>query len=392
MQKSPFALKLTILSISLLLMARMTISAALAEIAKAFPGVSQVALMNMVAIPSLVAIPFGVLSGILSRHLPKKGLVLAGLVLFIVGGVGPLFLSSFTLIMVSRALLGAGTGLFLPMAAGLFDDFFSGPERNGLVGFQSVSVGLGNIITSLLAGFLATLSWRYAFLMYALGVLVLVAVWWRLPEPPRSAPEPGQKAAVNGRLVFLLGASFLYAIIYFAFFGYLAFIIEGRHLGNAATSGIAIMCMTLGSMITGALFGQALRAFRSYLLTLALALNAVAFLLLAGASTLPMFLAGSLTLGLGFSLTMPYVCMRCMDAVGKANSTLATGLFQTALSLGTAASPFVLQMVAKACHNLNGQFMFRVCALALLAATVMAVGVALRGGRASGEPVPLPAE
>ncbi|WP_005035137.1 MFS transporter [Holophaga foetida] len=381
MFKNKFGLKLTILSISLLLMARMTISAALAEIGKAFPGVSQAALMNMVAIPSLVAIPFAILSGFLSTRISKKGLVLTGLAFFMVGGVGPMFLSGFNSILVCRALLGAGTGLFIPMAAGLFDDFFDGEERNSLVGVQSTFVGLGNIVTSLLAGVLATISWRFSFLMYALGAVVMLAVFLKLPEPPRVAAAKGEKATLNARLFFVLGASFLYAVIYFAFFGYLAFVIEGRHMGNAASAGAGIMFMTLGSMLSGLAFGLCLRGMKGFVLPVALLLNFLGFFTLSIAGSLPVVLGGAFVIGLGFSLTMAYACMKSMDAVGKAGSTMATGLFQTALSLGTAVSPFILQGLGKLFHNHDGQFMFRLCAFALLAAAVIALVLSFRGNR-----------
>nr|WP_320133550.1 MFS transporter [uncultured Holophaga sp.] len=387
--KHRLGLKLTILSISLLLMARMTISTALAEIARAFPHQSQADLMNMVALPSLVAIPFTVLSGFLSNRMSKKAIVLAGLVLFILGGVGPMFLTDFTLIMFSRALLGAGTGLFLPMSAGLFDDFFTGNERNFLVGMQSASVGIGNIITSLLAGVLATLSWRLSFLIYALGALVLVAVIFKLPEPPRSAAASEGKATFNGRLLLALVCSLLYAVLYFAFYGFLAFIIEGRHMGNAAAAGIGIVSMTLGSILAGAAFGFTLRKLRHFMLPIGLLLNMIGFLVMALAGTLPALLAGAFALGLGFGLVMPYACMVCMDAAGKGNGTLATGLFMTALSLGTAVSPLILELIGKLAHNHDGQFIFRLCAYAFLATTAVSIVMALRPKGKRAEVAPL---
>ena len=155
--KRALSLKITILSISFLLMTRVTISPALAEIGKAFPSLSQETLMMMVVLPSLVGIFFGFLSSILSGFFKTKHILYTGLGTFVVGGIGPVFTDNFTMIMICRALLGAGTGLFLPFSAGLIASFFSGDERNKMIGLQSSAVGVGNIVTSLLAGILASL-------------------------------------------------------------------------------------------------------------------------------------------------------------------------------------------------------------------------------------------
>lgn len=73
--KKDTGLKLALLSISFLLMTRLTISPALAEIGRAFPAVSQESLMMMVVIPSLVGIIFGLLSSLLAGFIRAKILI-----------------------------------------------------------------------------------------------------------------------------------------------------------------------------------------------------------------------------------------------------------------------------------------------------------------------------
>ena len=127
--KNAFGLKVSILSISFLLMTRLTISPALAEIGKAFPSVSQEALMMMVVLPSLVGIIFGVIGGVLAGFMRAKTLLYIALTGYLVGGLGPVFVDDFKKLILFRVLLGAGTGLFLPYAAGLISAFFKGYER-----------------------------------------------------------------------------------------------------------------------------------------------------------------------------------------------------------------------------------------------------------------------
>ncbi|WP_411911103.1 MFS transporter [Clostridium estertheticum] len=78
--------------------------------------------------------------------------------------------------MFSRVVLDMGVGLIFPLSTALIADFFSGDERISMMGFSQASSNLGGIITTILSGVLAKLSWRYAFYVYLIGVLVLLLI------------------------------------------------------------------------------------------------------------------------------------------------------------------------------------------------------------------------
>lgn len=369
-------LKVAILSVSFLLMLRLTISPALAEIGKAFPDVSQGMLMNMVALPSLIAIPFGFVSGILSNYLKKKNILLSGLVLFLVGGIGPMFLNNMVAILIMRCILGAGTGLFLPFAAGLIADFYSGDERNAMLGFQSTAVAAGNIITVLLAGILASFNWRLSFLIYAFGVVSMILVLIKVPEPAKVSSE-GQEKSMNKKMLMICSAIFVYAIIYFTFFGYLAFIIDSKGFGDSSSSGIASMLMTLFSIFMGIIFGKLVLSISKFILPLSLLANAIGFFVLSIAGSLGVIFVGAIFVGLGFGLLMPFGTMKVTDAAPKKAATFANALFMTFVNVGTAVSPTVTVLIGKLFKNEDGQFIFLVCAVALGIATVIALVTSL---------------
>lgn len=362
-------LKVAILSVSFLLMLRLTISPALAEIGKAFPDISQGMLMNMVALPSLIAIPFGFVSGILSNYLKKKNILLSGLILFLIGGIGPMFLNNMVAILFMRCILGAGTGLFLPFAAGLIADFYTGDERNAMLGFQSTAVAVGNIITSLLAGILASFNWRLAFLIYAFGVISMVLVLIKVPEPEKVIDENMDKS-INSRMVMICSAIFVYAIIYFTFFGYLAFIIDSKGFGDASASGVATMLMTLFSIFMGIIFGKLVLTIQKFILPLSLLANAIGFFILSIAPSLVIIFVGAIFVGMGFGLLMPFGTMKVTDAAPKKAATFANALFMTFVNVGTAISPTITVLIGKVFQNDDGQFIFLVCALALGVATI----------------------
>lgn len=369
-------LKTTILSISFLLMTRLTIAPALAEIGKAFPDVSQESLMMMVVMPSLVGILFGFLSSILAGFMKARTLLFIGLAGYLIGGIGPVFTDNYSVLMGFRILLGAGTGLFLPFASGLIAQFFSGHERNQMLGFQSASIGLGNIITSLLAGLLAAMFWKFSFLIYCFGFVTLIMVFFFLPEPEKASDE--NKARMTKEMYFNKGVLWvflmlvLYAIIYFAFFGYLAFVIDSKGLGDAKAAGLATMLMTLASMIMGISFGKILQTLKKYTLTTALVINVIAYFTLAGAASIGAIFAGSLLLGAGFGFLMPYAFVTANNYSDQAALNYTNGMLQVAVNVGSAMGPKVLVTIGLIFANPDGQFIFKCCAVALSFATVCA--------------------
>jgi len=356
-------------------MTRLTIAPALAEIGKAFPSVSQESLMMMVVMPSLVGILFGFIGSVLSGFMKARLLLFIGLAGYLIGGIGPVFTESFTAIMGFRMLLGAGTGLFLPYAAGLIANFFSGDERNQMLGFQSASIGVGNIITGLLAGVLAAVFWKLSFLIYCFGFVTLIFVFFFLPEPEKSEDQKKSKMTramyFNKGVLWVCFVLVLYAIIYFAFFGYLAFVIDSKQLGDAKASGFATMLMTVASLIMGLSFGKIVQVLKRYSLTLSILLNVAAYFILATAGTIGAIFAGSFILGLGFGFLMPYSCMALNNFSDKEALNYSNGLFQVAVNVGSALGPVVLVTMGKVFGNSDGQFIFQCCAIAMAIAAVL---------------------
>ncbi|QOX65207.1 MFS transporter [Anoxybacterium hadale] len=371
--KSNKTLKLAILSISFLLMLRLTISPALAEIGKAFPEVNQGTLMNMVILASVMAIPFGFISGILANFMKKKTILYIGFIFYIIGGLGPMFAPTFNMVLFFRALLGVGTGLFLPFAAGLIADFFQGEEREKMIGYQSTAVALGNIITSILAGVLATINWRLSFLIYAFAVITLILVASKMPEPLKIEKQKEQGGMVNRKMMFVCGAIFIYAIIYYAFFGYLAFVVDSKGLGNAASTGLATMVMTAVSMIAGIFYAQFVRRLGKAALPFILVVNVVGYYLLSIAGSFSMIVISAVFIGLGFGLLMPYGTSKVTKAAPPAAAVFANGLYMTAVNLGTAVSPTILIAVGKGFNNPDGQFIFFCCSVALALGLIISI-------------------
>ncbi len=185
-----FLAKASILSISLLtVMASAAISPALAKISQAFPGVDKTLIKLVLTLPSLLIIPFSILAGQLVRKMRKKTILFIGLVIYFLGGVGGAFAQTITQLLVVRAFFGIGVGLIIPLSTSLIADFYQGPQRAKMMGLSGSVSHLGGVIFLLVSGWVACISWRYAFGVYGLSLIIFLMVLFWLPE------QPSQKAA-----------------------------------------------------------------------------------------------------------------------------------------------------------------------------------------------------
>lgn len=382
--KSNKVLKLSILSLSFLMMLRLTISPALAVIGAAVDK-SVTEMQVMVIVASVVAIPFGFIAGLLAGKVRTKTILYIGLVLYLIGGIGPMLVADFTFMLICRALLGAGTGLFLPYSAGLIADFFTGEEFNMMIGLQSAAVSVGNIITSALAGILASISWRFAFLIYAFAIITFFLVAFNIPEPEKREKKKEEGNAFNSKMLFICIAIFIYAILYFAFFGFSSYVVE-KIGGNPAQSGLVSMVMTLLSLVAGIFFAKFLHIFKRASLPVILLINVIGFYVISIAASFGVLSLGAGIVGLGFGLLMPYGTMRVIEAAPKSAGSFANGMYMTFVNIGTAISPMVLAVIGTMFNRKDdGQFIWLVCSILLAAGTIISIILALASKKGSNE-------
>jgi MFS family permease len=185
--------KISILSISLLtVMASAAISPALAKIRQAFPGADITLIKLVLTLPSLVIIPFSLLGGWLATRMKKKYLLLIGLVIYFLGGVGGGLAKDITQLLIIRGIFGIGVGLIIPLSISLIADFYEKQERAKMMGLSGSVSHFGGVIFLLLSGWLACMSWRYAFGVYGLSAVIMFTVFFWLPEPPARQVQAGK--------------------------------------------------------------------------------------------------------------------------------------------------------------------------------------------------------
>ena len=378
-------LKVTVLSLSLLMMSPTAISPILAVMIKAYPSVSEESIQMLLVLPLLVMIPFALASGAISRRVSKKLLVVLGLILFSLGGLVPVFLDSFALIVASRVILSIGLGIFFPFMAGFVADFYHGPEFNSMMGLQSATGSVGGILAAVIPGFLCTINWHYAFLYHGIGILILLLLLFRLPEPEKVRQEEGEtsgKPSLPLSVYILCFASGLSGVLFNSFFTNAAFVIDADHLGSAGSSGIIIALFTAGSLVTNISFGKISRLFKQFCAPLGLAISGSGFLLVNYAYSLPMFTSGTIIMGLGFGVFLPALLADTGRRAPQSLNALAFAIFFVCANLGGFLSPIVLSSAARLFGTSGvGRFAFLFAATCLLIGSVVWAGIATMIGK-----------
>lgn len=125
----------------------------MADLIVAFPEFSPTTVMLIATIPGLLQIFPSLFYGKLANKFSKRALLTTGLILFIIGGIMPFFLSNLFAIIVFRGILGLGVGITLPLSIDIITGFFDGRERDFLIGFGTSTIAcVGAIFFQVVGG------------------------------------------------------------------------------------------------------------------------------------------------------------------------------------------------------------------------------------------------
>ncbi|MPW24336.1 MFS transporter [Alkalibaculum sp. M08DMB] len=346
-KKYGWGVKAAVLSVAILMYTTSMSTPALGEIQKAFPDVSAVTIQQISSIPSLMLVLFSFIAGQLARVISSKKILYIAMIFLIIGGIAPAIGGGITAILFSRYIFGAGYGLVFPMSSAVVQEFFSGLERDSLMGYKSAVGALSGVFFQMFGGFVAVMNWRWSFL----GILVVIPIFILiLLKLPNSEIKKADKDASKGKLTpttyGICIFNVFFNILQFSFMINIAMVLTNSG-GNAGQAGTILTTFTVAATIAGLLYGRVIKILRRYTLSLAIGLLSIAFFVLINAVSFTTFIVGGFIFGLGFGFYNPTMTINVMNSAPGA-STLAVSTYVSVQGIGQYFSPMILAAITGA--------------------------------------------
>ena len=357
----------------------LAVSPILEDLSRIFPSASQLEIQMLTSLPSLLIIPFVLLSGWLSSRGESLKLLAVGLAIFFVSGMICIFAKDIRLLIVASCIMGIGAGIAVPYSTGLVVKYFTGDSRVRQLGISSAVNNLSLVVATAIVGWIATRDWHLAFTVYllpAVSMLLLLALRGVKPAPEPEESDQLRQSKINGAR--LTGLSVLYFIITFTTLVitfYLSFLLEKYRFPQEFSS-VMISLFFLAIMLPGLVLNAIIRKTRSMTIFVSLALIVVGLLLVGTIPDIPLMMIGVILTGVGYGVLQPIIYDKTAIIAPPDAATKALSVVMTVNYVAVVVCPFVVDFVAKIMGQNRSTFPF--VASAILVAMVALLSLLMR--------------
>lgn len=360
----------------LTIMSNATITPSLPGLEAAFADDPRAPILSrlLITAPSLLVAIVAPFAGGLTDRLGRRRPLLVGLVIYAIAGTAGLYLDSLESILASRLVLGLGVAAIMTSQAALVGDYFEGPARGRLMGYQMAATNIGGLVFVTLAGALAASDPRLPFLIYGLAALLFPMLARVLPEPARFAPEaraerlddaePGWQLTVS----IMAAAAGLTFVIFYAVPTQLPYHLRNEGMTDPRAAGIVMGAMMFSAAVMSVISGW----IRPWLGRIGTPVTgylslAAGFGGLAIGHSLGLVMVSTALIGAGLGFCMPTFITTALNVTPARHRGLITGLITAAIFLGQFLSPLASQPLTT---HLGYSGAFRVGAIAFVALAV----------------------
>ncbi|MGL4806194.1 MAG: MFS transporter, partial [Bacteroidales bacterium] len=321
----PLATLLAIWSISAITsLPGLAVSPIMGQLDTIFPSVSHLEIQMLTSIPSLLIIPFVLLSGKLSEKKDKTLILAIGLAIFLFSGILYFFAKSMLALILISCLLGVGAGMVIPLSTGLIADFFVGSYRTKQLGISSSITNLSLVLATGLTGWLAEINWHLPFVVYLIPVFALVLSYYLrdnvlkqsnvnyIGAPNNTANDENEDMVPKGKqmnIPYLIGVMVLYFFICYAALVVvlnLPFILQTYKL-SSSVSGTVISIFFLAIMLPGLFLYKILTVLKNMTVIYSLISLAIGLLLVSLTQNVALIIIGTIFVGFGYGIIQPLV-------------------------------------------------------------------------------------
>ena len=331
----------------------LAISPILGKLESIFSSTSELQLQMLESLPSFIIVPFILLAGRMSLYFNTNKLLITGLAIFSACSIAYPFADRMWALLLISGLLGIGAGLVIPFSTGLVADYFSGSYRTKQLGYVSAITNLTLVIATLLAGFLAGISWHLSFVVYCISGISLFFAFYLDEKPPfysASAQEatPVQQPATHHHkkynwliklMLFYYVATFLALTIPLN----LSLYMHNLKLGNYDISGTLISVFFLSMTLPGLLINRIIALLKAYTNFIAIVLLTVGLIFFVFKAGMFLLTLGVILTGFGYGIMQPIIYDKTASHVKPSEATFVLSLVMVMNYIAIITYPFILQ-------------------------------------------------
>ena len=339
----------------------LAISPILEDLSRIFPKASELEIQMLTSLPSLLIIPFVLLSGWLSQRGESLRLLVVGLAIFFLSGVVCIFAKDIRLLIVASSIMGIGAGIAVPYSTGLVVRYFTGDSRVRQLGISSAVNNLSLVVATAIVGWIATKDWHLSFVVYLLPAVSMVLLLALRNE--KAAPEPKESDQMRQTKIDwarLSGLSVLYFVITITTLVitfYLSFLLEKYRFPQEFSS-VMISLFFLAIMLPGFALNGIIRRLRSMTILLSLVAIVVGLLLVGTVPDIPLMILGVIVTGVGYGVLQPIIYDKSAIIAPPEGATKALSVVMTVNYVAVVVCPFVVDFAEKIFRQKDESFPF----------------------------------
>ncbi len=264
-------------------------------------------------LPGVILTP---ILGILADRYGRKKVLVPSLLLFGLGGIACAFSGKFEYLLILRLIQGVGAASLGSLNVTLIGDLFEGSQRAAAMGYNASVLSIATSAYPFIGGFLASISWRYVFLLPAFAIPVAAIALISLNNPKTSQRQSLKDYLYNAlRSIRSCDAIILFSIslvtfilLYGSYLTYLPFLLNKTFKFNSANIGIVMSIMSLTTALVSSRLGKLSRII-SYkkIMLLSFIFYGVALFIFSLSNTIWLLLISIIIYGFGQGLNLPTI-------------------------------------------------------------------------------------
>ena len=367
----------------------LAVSPILGDLNKIFPSATDLEIQMLSSLPSLLIIPFILLSGKLTEKVNNLLLLQVGLTIFGVSGILYLLSGKMWQLIAISAMLGIGSGLIVPLSTGLISRYFVGGYRTRQFGYSSAITNITLVLATTLTGYLAEENWHLPFLVYLFPFISIFLTYYLKKDlsgyhplfpfisifltyylkkdlsgyhpkddvPVSTAKEMGKRGIDVKALVKLMAfyglATYLVIIVSFN----LPFLMEEYGL-SSGRAGILISLFFLAIMAPGFVLNKIVQMLgrRIYMICLLLIACGMGIILVSRSEIL--IALGCILNGLAYGIIQPLIYDKTSDVAVPHKVTLALAFVMAMNYVAILLCPFIVNIAQNLFHSHSYTFAF----------------------------------